>query len=195
MKIEKIDNDNIKEYIKDLGIDATYEDEKSIINVDTFGVREEDKFLISITFGKKKVDSDVVKRCINFLNNSLSFNGHLVVQTSDKKLMEIMDDLYRVKLIFVTKKVKNCEEGKFTLKEKYADIDMRSIKYFCSKNDINCNLYSQNIQDEDIIKKLDEFFMECNTGNIFFCIIPDSYDYMMSLGYECVSKRYVVDYE
>ena len=73
MKIEKIDNDNIKEYIKDLGIDATYEDEKSIINVDTFGVREEDKFLfsftslpeedlISITFGKKKVDSDVVKR-------------------------------------------------------------------------------------------------------------------------------------
>ena len=131
MKIEKIDNDNIKEYTKDLGIDATYEDEKSIINVDTFGVREEDKFLfsftslpeedlISITFGKKKVDSDVVKRCINFLNNSLSFNGHLVVQTSDKKLMEIMDDLYRVKLIFVTKKVKNCEEGKFTLKEKYA---------------------------------------------------------------------------
>ena len=206
MKIEKIDNDNIKEYIKDLGIDATYEDEKSIINVDTFGVREEDKFLfsftslpeedlISITFGKKKVDSDVVKRCINFLNNSLSFNGHLVVQTSDKKLMEIMDDLYRVKLIFVTKKVKNCEAGKLGVKEKYADIDMRSIKYFCSKNDINCNLYSQNIQDEDIIKKLDEFFMECNTGNIFFCIIPDSYDYMMSLGYECVSKRYVVDYE
>ena len=95
----------------------------------------------------------------------------------------------------ITKKVKNCEAGKLGVKEKYADIDMRSIKYFCSKNDINCNLYSQNIQDEDVIKKLDDFFMECNTGNIFFCIIPDSYDYMMSLGYECVSKRYVVDYE
>ena len=108
--------------------------------------------------------------------------------------MDIMDSLYRIKDVSVSKKIKDISLNS-QMREKYAEIDMRSIKYFASKNDVFCNLYSQNIQDEEVIKKLDEFFMQCDIGNIFFCIIPDSYDYMMSLGYECVSKRYVVDYE
>lgn len=37
MKIEKINKDNIKEYIRDMGIDITYVDEKQLIN-NTFGV-------------------------------------------------------------------------------------------------------------------------------------------------------------
>lgn len=203
MKIEKIESDNIKEYIKDLGIETTLDEEKSIININTFGVKEDDKFvfsfislpeedLISITFGKRKIDSDMVKKSINFLNNSLSFNGHLIIQVRDSKLMDIMDELYRIKMIFVSKKNGEIVSNSIS-KEKYAEIDMKSIKYFYTKNDINCNLYSQNIQDEDVIKKLDEFFMECNTSNISFCILPDSYDYMKSLGYECISKRYVID--
>lgn len=203
MKIEKIDNENIKTYIKDLGIEATLDDEKSIVNTNTFGVKEEDKFLfsfislpeddsISITFGNKKIDDDIVKRGINFLNNSLSFNGHLIIQVRDNKLMDIMDELYRIKMIFVSKKNGEIVSSSIS-KEKYAEIDMRSIKYFYTKNGINCNLYSQNIQDEDVIKKLDDFFMECNTSSIDFCIIPDSYNYMKSLGYECISKRYVID--
>ena len=203
MKIEKIDNENIKTYIKDLGIEATLDDEKSIVNTNTFGVKEEDKFLfsfislpeddsISITFGNKKIDDDIVKRGINFLNNSLSFNGHLIIQVRDNKLMDIMDELYRIKMIFVSKKNGEIVSSSIS-KEKYAEVDMRSIKYFYTKNGINCNLYSQNIQDEDVIKKLDDFFMECNTSSIDFCIIPDSYNYMKSLGYECISKRYVID--
>ena len=75
MKIEKIDSDNIKEYIKDLGIDVTLDGEKSIVNINTFGIKEEEKFLfsftslseddlISITFGKKKIYGDIVKRGI-----------------------------------------------------------------------------------------------------------------------------------
>ena len=32
MKIEKINKDNIKEYIRDMGIDITYVDEKQLIN-------------------------------------------------------------------------------------------------------------------------------------------------------------------
>ena len=78
-------------------------------------------------------------------------------------------------------------------KEKYADIDMRSIKYFDSKNNIFCNLYSQNIQDEDVIKKLDKFFIENNANSIDFCILPDSLEYMESLGYKCNSKLYIID--
>ena len=140
MKIEKIDNDNIKEYIKDLGIEISLEEEKSIINTNTFGVKEEDRFLfsfvtlseddlISITFGKNKVDSDIVKKCINFLNNNLSFNGHLTIQISDNKLIDIMDELYRIKMIFVSKKNGEVVSGS-SFREKYAEIDMRSIKYF-----------------------------------------------------------------
>ena len=105
-----------------------------------------------------------------------------------------MDELYRIKMIFVSKKNGEVVSGS-NFREKYAEIDMRSIKYFYSKNDISCNLYSQNIQDEEIIKNLDKFFMECNTNNISFCILPDSYELMKSLGYECHSKRYVINYE
>ena len=81
-----------------------------------------------------------------------------------------MDELYRIKMIFVSKKNGEVVSGS-SFREKYAEIDMRSIKYFYSKNDISCNLYSQNIQDEEIIKNLDKFFMECNTNNISFCIL------------------------
>ena len=106
MKIEKIDKDNIKEYVRDLCIDITYEDEKLVIS-NTFGVKQDDKFLfgftslieedlISITFGENKVDDVIVKVCIDFLNNSLSFNGHLAIQADDDNLIDIMDDLYRI---------------------------------------------------------------------------------------------------
>ena len=205
MKIEKIDNDNIKEYIKDLGIEISLEEEKSIINTNTFGVKEEDRFLfsfvtlseddlISITFGKNKVDTDIVKKCINFLNNNLSFNGHLTIQISDNKLIDIMDELYRIKMIFVSKKNGEVVSGS-SFREKYAEIDMRSIKYFYSKNDISCNLYSQNIQDEEVIRKLDEYFVLLDVGSINFTVLPDSLSYIESLGYKCNSKRYVINYE
>lgn len=203
MKIEKIDKDNIKEYVRDLCIDITYEDEKLVIS-NTFGVKQDDKFLfgftslieedlISITFGENKVDDVIVKGCIDFLNNSLSFNGHLAIQADYDNLIDIMDDLYRIKLISVFKGISI--NNIIPSKEKYADIDMRSIKYFYSKNDIVCNLYSQNIQDEEIIKRLDEFFNDGNYSSVEFIIVPDSFNFMKELGYKCKSKRYIIDYE
>ena len=193
MKIEKIDKDNIKEYVRDLCIDITYEDEKLVIS-NTFGVKQDDKFLfgftslieedlISITFGENKVDDVIVKGCIDFLNNSLSFNSHLAIQADDDNLIDIMDDLYRIKLISVFKGISI--NNIIPSKEKYADIDMRSIKYFYSKNDIVCNLYSQNIQDEEIIKRLDEFFNDGNYSSVEFIIVPDSFNFMKELGYKC----------
>ena len=51
MKIEKINKDNIKEYIRDMGIDITYVDEKQLIN-NTFGVKKDNKFLFGfVSFG------------------------------------------------------------------------------------------------------------------------------------------------
>lgn len=204
MKIEKIDNDNIKEYIKDLGIYATLNDEKCIIDANTFGVSEEDKFLfgfyslpsddaIFVSFGKNKISEDIVKRCINFLNNSLSFEGHLIIETSDDKLMNIMDNLYRVKFIYVDKVLGDYENIKSGFRDKYAEIDMRSIKYSTIKDSYVCDLYSQNIQNEDVIKNLDGFFIDLMAKKIDFCILPDSLEFMKSLGYKCASKRYVIE--
>lgn len=54
MKIEKINKDNIKEYIRDMGIDITYVDEKQLIN-NTFGVKKDNKFYLALFLYLKKV--------------------------------------------------------------------------------------------------------------------------------------------
>lgn len=203
MKIEKIDNDNIKEYIKDMKINDTHNLENNIDKFNQFGIKKDDKFIVGFfladdcicaSFGNCRVDKSLVKEIFMFLNNNLSFDGHLLVQIVDNKIMDIMDDLYRIKDVSITKRIKDSIDTG-SMKEKYADIDMRSIKYFASKENVFCNLYSQNIQNEDIIKKLDQFFNDLDVCSIDFTIIPDSLKYMESLGYKCVSKRYVINYE
>ena len=186
-----------------MGIDITYVDEKQLIN-NTFGVKKDNKFLfgfvslseedlISITFGDNKIDDVIVKECVNFLNNNLSFDGRLSILVNEDNLINIMDDLYKVKMISVFKGI--IDSDSIPTKERFADIDMKSIKYFYSKNDIVCNLYAQNIQDENIITKLDDFFDNNNYSLVEFIIIPDSFKFMEELGYKCYSKRYIVDYE
>ncbi|MGN1341894.1 MAG: hypothetical protein ACI4VL_01520 [Bacilli bacterium] len=203
MKIEKLDRDNIKEYIRDMKITDTYNLENNIDKFNQFGIKKDDKFIFSFfltddcicaSFGNCRVDNSLVKEIFMFLNNNLSFDGHLLVQIVDNKIMDIMDDLYRIKDVSITKRIKDSIDTG-SMKERYADIDMRSIKYFASKGNVFCNLYSQNIQNEDIIKKLDKFFSDLDVCSIDFTIIPDSLKYMESLGYKCFSKRYVIDYE
>lgn len=54
MKIEKINKDNIKEYIRDMGIDITYVDEKQLIN-NTFGVKKIISFYLALFLYLKKI--------------------------------------------------------------------------------------------------------------------------------------------
>ena len=117
----------------------------------------------------------------------------MIIQASDDNLINVMDDLYRIKMISVFKGVSISDV--IPPKEKYADIDMKSIKYFYSKNDVVCNLYSQNIQDEEIIRLLDDFFNDGSFASVEFIIIPDSLEYMNELGYKCKYKRYIIDYK
>ena len=203
MKIEKLDKDNVEEYIRDMKLVDTDNLRNNINKLNEFGIKKDDKFVFSfipyddfigVSFGNYKIDDILVKEIFNFLNNNLSFDGHLLVEVYNDKVIDIMDSLYRVKNINVNKIIKDGDDNSLQ-KEKYADIDMRSIKYFDSKNNIFCNLYSQNIQDEDIINKLDMFFIENNANSIDFCILPDSLEYMESLGYKCNSKLYIIDYE
>lgn len=201
MKIEKLDKDNIEEYIRDMKLVNTDNLRNNINKLNEFGIKKDDKFVFSfipyddfirVSFGNYKIDDILVKEIFNFLNNNLSFDGHLLVEVYNNKVIDVMDSLYRVKNINVNKIIKDDDDNS-SQKEKYADIDMRSIKYFDSKNNIFCNLYSQNIQDEDVIKKLDKFFIESNANSIDFCILPDSLEYMESLGYKCNSKLYIID--
>lgn len=201
MKIEKLDKDNVEEYIRDMKLVDTDNLRNNINKLNEFGIKKDDKFVFSfipyddfigVSFGNYKIDDILVKEIFNFLNNNLSFDGHLLVEVYNDKVIDIMDSLYRVKNINVNKIIKDGDDNSLQ-KEKYADIDMRSIKYFDSKNNIFCNLYSQNIQDEDVIKKLDKFFIESNANSIDFCILPDSLEYMESLGYKCNSKLYIID--
>ena len=203
MKIEKLDKDNIEEYIRDMKLVDTDNLRNNINKLNEFGIKKDDKFVFSfipyddfigVSFGNYKVDDILVKEIFSFLNYNLSFDGHLLVEVYNNKVIDIMDSLYRVKNINVNKIINDGDDNS-SQKEKYADIDMRSIKYFDSKNNIFCNLYSQNIQDEDVIKKLDKFFIENNANSIDFCILPDSLEYMESLGYRCNSKLYIIDYE
>ena len=191
MKIEKLDKDNIEEYIRDMKLVDTDNLRNNINKLNEFGIKKDDKFVFSfipyddfigVSFGNYKIDDILVKEIFNFLNNNLSFDGHLLVEVYNNKVIDIMDSLYRVKNINVNKIIKDGDDNS-SQKEKYADIDMRSIKYFDSKN----------IQDEDIIKKLDKFFIENNANSIDFCILPDSLEYMESLGYKCNSKLYIID--
>ena len=191
MKIEKLDKDNIKEYIRDMKITDTSNVEENVGKLNEFGIKKDDKFIFSFflsdncicaSFGNNKVDDNLVKEIFTFLNNNLSFDGH------------IMDSLYRIKDVSVSKKIKDISLNS-QMREKYAEIDMRSIKYFASKNDVFCNLYSQNIQDEEVIRKLDEYFVLLDVGSINFTVLPDSLSYIESLGYKCDSKRYVINYE
>ena len=201
MKIEKLDKDNVEEYIRDMKLVDTDNLKNNINKLNEFGIKKDDKFVFSfipyddfigVSFGNYKIDDILVKEIFNFLNNNLSFDGHLLVEVYNDKVIDIMDSLYRVKNINVNKIIKDGDDNSLQ-KEKYADIDMRSIKYFDSKNNIFCNLYSQNIQDEDVIKKLDKFFIENNANSLDFCILPDSLEYMESLGYKCNSKLYIID--
>ena len=201
MKIEKLDKDNVEKYIRDMKLVDTDNLRNNINKLNEFGIKKDDKFVFSfipyddfigVSFGNYKIDDILVKEIFNFLNNNLSFDGHLLVEVYNDKVIDIMDSLYRVKNINVNKIIKDGDDNSLQ-KEKYADIDMRSIKYFDSKNNIFCNLYSQNIQDEDVIKKLDKFFIENNANSIDFCILPDSLEYMESLGYKCNSKLYIID--
>ena len=203
MKIEKLDKDNIKEYIRDMKITCASNMEENVGKLNEFGIKKDDKFIFSFflsdncicaSFGNSKVDDSLVKEIFSFLNSNLSFDGHLLVLIEQNRVMDIMDSLYRVKDVSVSKKIRDVSFNS-QMREKYAEIDMRSIKYCASKEYVSCNLYSQNIQDEEVIRKLDDYFSILDVGCINFTILPDSLSYIESLGYKCDSKRYVINYE
>ena len=201
MKIEKLSKENIKDFLGDLNIEDSYL-ESNVNKLEVFGIKEENTFYmafemvldddrIAIKYINNKLTSDKFFECINYLNNSLVVNSHLIINIYDKYYSDILSEKYRCKDVYVSSVGKIIEEK--NLKEEYAEIDMMNIKYYTSSGNALCNLVRQNIQDEDIINRLNDILNNKNYNNIVFIINDLLEGIFENLGYKFVYKSYVIE--
>lgn len=202
MKIEKLNKENINEFIKSMNLD----DDTLVSDINKreyYGVKDDANYLIgfviepeddviTIKYDNAKVNSDSYLSIIKFLKENMVVKNHLIIKVFNSKRMKVLDEVFKCREVHLV--LKNCDEevASGVLKEKYADIDMMSIRYNMSKEEIVCNLVRQNIQSEDVICKLHEFFMSLDIGMVEFVVTMDNYDYLTSLGYKCDCKYYVL---
>lgn len=210
MKIEKLSKDNIKEFIRDMKFDNVDDLELDINKKELYGIKKDNVFCLGFNslsqidtiallyYGVKLSNNDFYE-CIDFLNRSLVVENHLIIDVYDEKYMKLLEDKYKCKELIVSFAldgnvidVKDISDDNVTIREKFVDIEMKSIKYYTSKNMIMCNLVKQNIQDENVISGLHNNFVKGNVNYVNFTIFPDSLDYFISLGYQCMCKSYVI---
>ncbi len=210
MKIEKLSKDNIKEFIRDMKIDDTDDLELNIYRKELYGIKKDDIFClgfnslsqidtIAILYYSPKLSSETFYDCIEFLDKSLVVENHLIIDVYDEKYMKLLDDKYKCKYITVSYSLDNSVvhredvSSELTLvREKIVDIEMKSIKYYVSKNMIICDLVKQNIQDEKVISDLHSNLVKENVKYVGFTIFPDCLEYFKNIGYQCMSKSYVI---
>ena len=202
MKIEKLNKENIDAFIRDLSLNEANDLEKNIDKVSYFGIKNDNTFImgfdalsdedkIAIIYVRNKIKENEVKDCISFLTKSLSFNNHLIIDVFDKKLISVLDSVYKVKEVGVslTGYIENNN-----LKEKLVDIEMKTIRYFAFKKMFYCNLVRQNIQDETTISMIDNYFKKQDFDNISFIIFEKNVEFFNELGYSIVYKSYIVSW-
>lgn len=204
MKIEKLSNDNIESFINDMLLGLEDIDVYNIDKYEYYGIKDDDKFImgidslsfvdtISIIYYDKKMSDEKFYQCIDFLNNCLVVDSHLIIEVFDEKYMNLLEEKYRCKeMLVMYGDGKEVNFANSSMKEKYADIEMNSIKYMGAKDIVSCNLVKQNIQDEKMINNLHEYFINNDAKIISFIIFSDNFEFMHDLGYECVSKSYII---
>ena len=202
MKIEKLSKDNIKEFIRDISLDS--EIELNINKLEYYAVKEDDTYLlafemlseddkISIKYINNKVKEEKFLEIINYLNNILVVKAHLIIDLYVNKFMNILEDNYRCKEVYVSLVKNVTSEDNFKYKESLAEIDMYNIRYLSSKNEIVCNLVKQNIQDEKIILELNSLFINKDIDVVSFVINENMTElFTKELGYDIVYKSYVI---
>lgn len=207
MKIEKLNKENIKEFIRDMKLENTENFELNIDKNEFYGVKNEDMFLIgfnslsmvdtiAILHYNPKLSAEVFYECIDFLNKSLVVQNHLIIEVFNKKYIELMDNKYKCKEMDVMLELVldsySYTNEKPNVKEKFVDIEMNSIKYNYFKDDIVCNFVKQNITDEKLILDLHNFFAELDINYILYTIYEENYEYLESFGYKLLCKRYII---
>lgn len=207
MKIEKLNKENIKEFIRDMKLEDTDNFKFNIDKNEIYGVKNEDMFLIgfnslsmvdtiAILHYNPKLSAEMFYECIDFLDRSLVVENHLIIEIFNDKYMKLLDDKYKCKEMDVMLELVpgsyNYSNEKFSVKEKFVDIEMNSIKYNYFKSDIVCNFVKQNITDEKLMMDLHNFFTELDINFILYTIYEDSYEYLESLGYKLLCRRYII---
>lgn len=207
MKIEKLTKDNINEFIKDMNIEGDYASkiENNIDKEELYGIIYNNKYyigfvsridtdIVDILYYNDKMSNEEFYEVIDFLKNNLVVENHLIIEVYEDKYMKLLEDKYKCKEVFVTYgDICNYELNSNKMKEKYADIDMMSIRYYGYKDIITCNLIKQNIREENVIESLHKYFIDNGIKTINLVIYNDNYEYIKEMGYECVSKCYVID--
>jgi len=210
MKIEKLNRDNIKEFIWDMKLECSENLERNVNKSEFYGVKKDDIFClgfdslslidtIAIINYNPKLSVEDFYECINFLEKSLVVENHLIIEVYDDKYMKLLEEKYRCKEACFSLKTEGTVVSReditgdnILMKEDIVEIEMKSIKYFTSKTMIVCNLVKQNIQEERIFSELHEKFINLDVDYINFTVFPDSSSYFKGLGYQCMSKSYVI---
>lgn len=207
MKIEKLNSDNIDLYVKNMGYSVddefTCKLKRDVNRKEYFTICDEDNYYIGF-ISKSDIDTVAIVNynndlteekfyeCIDYLNNSLVVETHLIIEVYEDRYINLLEDKYRCKEVFVT-----CGEevdiDNTNVEEKYAEIEMKSIRYIGNDNMVTCNLVKQNIQDEKLISDLNDYFKNNNVKVINFICYNDSLELFKNMDYECVSKSFVIE--
>lgn len=202
MKIEKLNKDNIKEFIRD--IDNAEDIELNISKLEYYAVKEDDIYLlafemlsdddrISIKYINNKVKEEKFLDIINYLNNILVVKTHLIIDLYVDKFMDVLDNKFKCKEVYVSLVKDDIIDNNSKYREELVEIDMYNIRYLFSKNEIICNLVKQNIQDERLILELNSKFITMDNSVISFIISDDMIDlFTKELGYDIIYKSYVI---
>lgn len=202
MKIEKLNKDNIKEFIRN--IDIAEDIELNISKLEYYAVKEEDIYLlafemlsdddrISIRYINNKVKEEKFLDIINYLNNILVVKTHLIIDLYVDKFMNVLDNKFKCKEVYVSLVKDNIIDNNSKYREELVEIDMYNIRYLFSRNEIICNLVKQNIQDERLILELNSKFITMDNSVISFIINDDMIDlFTKELGYDIIYKSYVI---
>lgn len=202
MKIEKLNKDNIKEFIRD--IDIAEDIELNISKLEYYAVKEENIYLlafemlsdddrISIKYINSKVKEEKFLDIINYLNNILVVKTHLIIDLYVDKFMNVLDNKFKCKEVYVSLVKDNIIDNNSKYREELVEIDMYNIRYLFSRNEIICNLVKQNIQDERLILELNSKFITMDNSVISFIINDDMIDlFTKELGYDIIYKSYVI---
>ena len=202
MKIEKLNKDNIKEFIRD--IDIANDIELNISKSEYYAVKEEDIYLlafemlsdddrISIRYINNKVKEEKFLDIINYLNNILVVKTHLIIDLYVDKFMNVLDNKFKCKEVYVSLVKDNIIDNNSKYREELVEINMYNIRYLFSRNEIICNLVKQNIQDERLILELNSKFITMDNSVISFIISGDMIGlFTKELGYDIIYKSYVI---
>ena len=202
MKIEKLNKDNIKEFIRD--IDIAEDIELNISKLEYYAVKEENIYLlafemlsdddrISIKYINSKVKEEKFLDIINYLNNILVVKTHLIIDLYVDKFMNVLDNKFKCKEVYVSLVKDNIIDNNSKYREELVEIDMYNIRYLFSRNEIICNLVKQNIQDERLILELNSKFITMDNSVISFIISGDMIGlFTKELGYDIIYKSYVI---